>query len=70
MRRLDSICAGDTNRSDVFDPSVEWEGFATDTFGGLGAHTANCTGPDAAPDVGVPGEQVALRGPPRAARGE
>lgn len=27
--------------SDTFDPSVEWNGFATDTFNGLGNHTAN-----------------------------
>lgn len=51
LRRKDTICAGDTNGSDAFDPSVEWEGFATDTFGGLGSHTANCSAPDAAPTV-------------------
>ena len=28
--------------SDAFDPSIEWDGFATDTFDGLGAHTATC----------------------------
>ncbi len=43
LRRADTICAGDPNASDVFDPSLEWEGFAQDTFGGLGAHTANCS---------------------------
>ncbi len=52
LRRKDTICAGDPNGSDVFDPSVEWEGFATDTFGGLGSHTANCScRRDAAPTV-------------------
>ena len=51
LRRVSTICAGDPNGSDPFDPSFEWEGFATDTFGGLGAHTANCGGPDAAPTV-------------------
>jgi hypothetical protein len=30
---------GDTDTSDVFDPTVEWEGFAQDTFDGLGSHT-------------------------------
>ena len=39
-----NVCAGDTNPSDVFDPAPEWSGFAVDTFGGLGAHTANCSG--------------------------
>lgn len=39
LRRLSSITAGDTDPANVFDPSVQWEGFATDTFDGLGAHT-------------------------------
>jgi predicted extracellular nuclease len=51
LRRADSVCAGDTTGSDAFDPSIGWEGFATDTFGGLGSHTANCNAPDAAPEV-------------------
>lgn len=25
-----------------FEPSVEWDGFAVDTFGGLHSHTAAC----------------------------
>jgi predicted extracellular nuclease len=45
LRRLASICAGDTLTTDAFDPSVQWEGFATDTFGGLGSHTAGCDAP-------------------------
>ena len=32
------IEAGDANGSDLFDPAVEWDGFAIDTFHGLGAH--------------------------------
>ncbi len=52
LRRATSICAGDPNGSDAFDPSLEWEGFATDTFGGLGAHTTDCNiVGDAAPEV-------------------
>ena len=50
LRRKSTICTGDPNGADVFDPSVEWDGFAADTFGGLGAHTSTC-GPDAAPSV-------------------
>ncbi len=42
LRRLDTVCAGDPDASNVFDPSVEWSGFATNAFDGLGAHTANC----------------------------
>ena len=42
LRRTATICAGDPNGSDAFDPSFEWVGFATDTFDGLGAHIASC----------------------------
>jgi predicted extracellular nuclease len=42
LSRKSTICAGDPDGSNVFDPSLEWDGFATDTFTGLGAHTANC----------------------------
>jgi predicted extracellular nuclease len=42
LRRLPDICQGDPDSSDAFDPAVEWEGFAQDTFDGLGSHTANC----------------------------
>jgi predicted extracellular nuclease len=26
----------------AFDPSIEWDGFAVDTFDGLGSHTSTC----------------------------
>lgn len=45
IRRKPDVTDGDTNGSDAFDPSVQWEGFATDTFGGLGSHTVNGGGP-------------------------
>jgi predicted extracellular nuclease len=53
LRRQSTICAGDTDQTNAFDPSLEWDGYATDTFDGLGSHTANCSGPvvDAAPAV-------------------
>lgn len=38
LRRKDTVEAGDPNPADVFDPSVEWDGFATNTFDGLGVH--------------------------------
>jgi predicted extracellular nuclease len=38
LRRKSSVGIGDPNPADAFDPSVEWDGFATDTFGGLGVH--------------------------------
>src|SRR3972149_833757 len=30
LRRKSTITSGDTNGSDAFDPSIEWDGFATD----------------------------------------
>lgn len=42
LRRKASVCAGDTNPSDAFDPSIQWDGFATDDFSGLGSHTSSC----------------------------
>jgi len=39
LRRKGAIVAGDANGADAFDPSVEWDGFATDAVDGLGAHT-------------------------------
>ncbi|MCB9454229.1 MAG: lamin tail domain-containing protein [Anaerolineaceae bacterium] len=44
LRRKSPICSGDTDGSDPFDPAVEWDGFATNTFDGLGSHTATCGG--------------------------
>jgi predicted extracellular nuclease len=39
LRRKPTIVAGDPNGSDAFDPATEWNGFANNTFDGLGAHT-------------------------------
>lgn len=51
LRRKATVCAGDPDGNNAFDPSVEWDGFATDTFAGLGVHTASCSVTDAAPTV-------------------
>jgi hypothetical protein len=53
LRRLSSICAGDTNGTDAFIPAAEWEGFATDTFDGLGAHTGCVVTPTNPSGVGA-----------------
>jgi uncharacterized protein len=50
IRRDSAITAGDTDPTDPFDPAVQWVGFATNTFDGLGTHTIN-------PD---PGDQPAV----------
>ena len=49
LRRKASIQAGDSTIDDDFDPSIQWDGFATDTFAGLGSHTV--TEGDTAPSV-------------------
>jgi len=50
LRRMSTACAGDPDGSNAFDPATEWDGFAQDTFDGLGAHTANC---DDAPGLSI-----------------
>ncbi|WP_075062094.1 ExeM/NucH family extracellular endonuclease [Ornatilinea apprima] len=39
LRRKGPIEMGDPNGSDVFDPSVEWDGYDNNTFDGLGSHS-------------------------------
>ncbi len=41
LRRKSSILVGDIVGNDAFDPAVQWDGFPTDTFTGLGAHTVD-----------------------------
>ena len=54
LRRKSTVKIGDSNGSNAFDPSIEWDGYAIDTFDGLGSHTSECAPqcPDltAAPD--------------------
>ncbi len=45
IRRKSIYGAGDTDGSDPFDPSVEWDGYPKDTFDGLGSHSLNSTAP-------------------------
>jgi predicted extracellular nuclease len=42
LRRLPSVCAGDPDGSDAFDPALDWAGFANNTIDGLGTHVAAC----------------------------
>lgn len=44
LRRKATVCQGDTNESDAFDPALEWDGFAQNDAAGLGSHTAACNG--------------------------
>jgi len=49
LRRMASICTGDTDTGDAFDPATEWNGFPQNTFDGLGAHTVSCGAPPPPP---------------------
>jgi hypothetical protein len=42
LRRKIGVCTGHVNGSDPFDPAVEWDGYAVDTFAGVGYHVSNC----------------------------
>jgi uncharacterized protein len=42
LRRKVAICAGDTDATDAFDVSAEWDVLPNNTFDGLGAHTTTC----------------------------
>lgn len=44
LRRKTSITTGDVNVSNAFDPSVEWEGYAQDTFDHLGTYQGSSNG--------------------------
>jgi uncharacterized protein len=51
LQRKADLQAGDPIGTDAFDPSVQWDGFATDEFSGLGAHTVTDVPADDAPAV-------------------
>lgn len=38
LRRKSTVLVGDADSANAFDPTVEWDGFPTDTFSGLGSH--------------------------------
>ncbi|HEX2834058.1 MAG TPA: lamin tail domain-containing protein [Thermoanaerobaculia bacterium] len=40
IRRKPGVTTGDPNGTNTFDPSIEWDGFATNEFSGLGVHNA------------------------------
>jgi predicted extracellular nuclease len=55
LRRKAGIEAGDTNTGDAFNPATEWDGFAVDTFDGLGCPggQVNCPPPTPPGDPGT-----------------
>lgn len=66
--RKSSVVKGDTNGSDAFDPSLEWDFFARDDFSNLGSHASSGGGgggggtvtPPAGPVIGNCGDQATL----------
>ncbi len=44
LRRKQTITSGDSNGSDAFDPASEWDGFAQNTFDGLGSYQGSSNG--------------------------
>lgn len=51
LRRKPTVLIGDSAGADVFDPSMEWMGYANDTFDGLGVHSVVT---QAVPEPAVP----------------
>jgi hypothetical protein len=47
LRRKSGVEAGDTDPADAFDPTVEWDGYANNTFDGLGSHAGGTGDPSA-----------------------
>ena len=43
LRRKPGVHAGDTDGGGAFDPAIEWDGSALDTFDGLGAHAVSAS---------------------------
>lgn len=44
LQRKNTLCAGDADGLDSFDPVNFWDGYAKDTFTNVGSHTAICNG--------------------------
>lgn len=49
IRRKLSITAGDTNPNDVFDPAIQWDGFAKDDLSDVGLYAGIDTGTEPDP---------------------
>ncbi len=49
--RKATVCQGDTLPGDIFEPSLEYNGFPQDTYSDLGSHTMICGPGDQAPTV-------------------
>ncbi|VAW66830.1 Extracellular deoxyribonuclease PA3909 (required for catabolism of external DNA) [hydrothermal vent metagenome] len=59
LRRTNTVTDGDTNAFNAFDPTVEWNGFALNTFDGLGSHNTDNNDDTPTPSP-VPTEQLVI----------
>jgi len=60
LRRKSSVTTGDTNSSNAFDPTVEWDGFAVDSFSDLGVYNGSTGGGGGDPQAGNCGDARTL----------
>lgn len=52
LRRKTTVTTADTNTADVFDPALQWDGFATDSFDDLGQYGGSSGNPQAGGNCG------------------
>jgi predicted extracellular nuclease len=52
LRRKTTVTTGDTNATDSFDPALQWDGFAMDSFDDLGVYNGGSSGPGNPPQTG------------------
>ena len=57
LRRMTSVTEGDADGYDAFDPAQQWEGFAQDTFAGLGQYSDN-NNPGPTEECGAPATKI------------
>jgi len=53
LRRKTSITAGDTDGSDAFDPSIEWDGFPQDNVSDLGSYGTTANNPPSISNITI-----------------
>ncbi|ABC33190.1 predicted extracellular nuclease [Hahella chejuensis KCTC 2396] len=61
MRRKSDVEAGDNDPYDAYDPTLQWDGYANDTFDGLGSYGDGPTDPGGEPgEIGECGDPATL----------
>lgn len=60
LRRKTTVTNGDTNATDVFNPALQWDGFAIDSFDDLGLYNGSGGGGNPDPQAGNCGDARTL----------